>query len=79
MLHPLTREIYMTSGGRPSLQPHTLTHTSSYIESDRPHKVGVLFPLRSHQSWLIIMIDGGGARANEGRKTFRRAQLAGVR
>lgn len=53
--------------------------TSSYIESDRPPEAGVSFPRRLHQSWRIIMIDGGGARANEGRKTFSRAQRAGVR
>lgn len=53
--------------------------TSSNIESDRPPKVGVSFPRRLHQSWRIIMIDGGGARANEGRKTFSQAQRAGAR
>lgn len=45
--------------------------SGSYAESDRPRKVGVLFPLQFHQSRLIIVINGGGARANEGRKTSR--------
>lgn len=42
--------------------------SGSYIKSDRPPKVDVFVPRQPHQSLLIIKINGGGARANEGRK-----------
>lgn len=46
--------------------------TPGNIESDRPLKTGASLPRRLHQSRQVIMIDRGGARANEGRKTFSR-------
>lgn len=46
--------------------------TPGNIESDRPLKAGASLPRRLHQSRQVIMIDVGGARANESRKTFSR-------
>lgn len=46
--------------------------TPTNIESDRPLKAGASLPRRLHQSWWVIMINGGGARANESWKTFSR-------
>lgn len=91
MLHQLAQlnEIYTTSGWPVQTlsgfnsrtcqrEPRSMTSGGS-AESDRPRKVDVLSPRQLHQSRLIIMMDGGGARANEGRKTFSRAQRGGVR
>lgn len=46
--------------------------TPGNTDSDRPLKAAASLPRRLHQSRRVIMIDGGGARANEGRKTFSR-------
>lgn len=46
--------------------------TLGNTESDRPLKAGASFSRQLHQSRRVIMIDGGGARANEGWKTFSR-------